>query len=105
EITQVEDLMTGVSAREGEHVVVTMDAAHTQRDTADYLKGTRGFDYVMTVKGNQPALLGSVVKKFSPLLRNDPDHAVEERDHSRVSHWETWISDSSGIDFPHARQV
>jgi hypothetical protein len=33
-------------------VVVTMDAAHTQRDTADYLKGTRGFDYVMTVKGN-----------------------------------------------------
>jgi predicted transposase YbfD/YdcC len=105
EITQVEDLMAGVPAREGEHVVVTMDAAHTQRDTADYLKKTRGFDYVMTVKGNQPTLLDSVVKKVSPLLRNDPDHAVEERGHGRVTYWETWISDSSGIDFPHARQV
>ena len=49
EITQVEALLDGVLARAGERVVVTMDAAHTQRDTAEYLKGKRGFDYVMTV--------------------------------------------------------
>jgi hypothetical protein len=48
EITQVKALLDGVPAVAGERVVVTVDAAHTQRDTADYLKGTRGFDYVMT---------------------------------------------------------
>jgi predicted transposase YbfD/YdcC len=105
EITQVKALLDGVPALAGERVVVTVDAAHTQRDTADYLKGTRGFDYVMTAKGNQPILLDSVVKKVSPLLRNNPDHAVDERGHGRVTYWDTWISDSSGIDFPHARQV
>ncbi|WP_285499343.1 ISAs1 family transposase, partial [Actinokineospora sp. NBRC 105648] len=60
EITQVRALLAGVPARGTERVVVTMDAAHTQRDTAEYLAGERGFDYVATCKGNQPALLKSV---------------------------------------------
>lgn len=55
EITQVEALLTQVPLQREQPVVVTMDAAHTQHDTAEYLKGTRGFDYVMTVKGNQCA--------------------------------------------------
>jgi DDE_Tnp_1-associated len=55
EITQVEALLEVVPVLEGEEVVVTTDAAHTQSDTAEYVKGTRGFDYVMTVKGNQCA--------------------------------------------------
>ncbi|WP_285510015.1 transposase, partial [Actinokineospora sp. NBRC 105648] len=45
EITQVRALLAGVPARGTERVVVTMDAAHTQRDTAEYLAGERGFDY------------------------------------------------------------
>ena len=55
EITQVGALLAGVPERVGKRVVVTMDAAHTQQDTAEYIARTRGFDYVMTVKGNQCA--------------------------------------------------
>jgi predicted transposase YbfD/YdcC len=105
EITQVEALLDGVLARAGERVVVTMDAAHTQRDTAEYLKGKRGFDYVMTVKGNQPKLLESVVGKCLPLVRQSPDHVVEERGHGRISRWSTWVTDAAGIDFPHVLQA
>jgi len=40
EITQVSNLLDTVELPEG-HGVVTLDAAHSQRDTADYIKGTR----------------------------------------------------------------
>ena len=105
EITQVKALLAGVSAQDGERVVVTMDAAHTQRDTADHIVGRRGFDYVMTVKGNQPTLLESVFRKCLPLMKETPGHVVEERGHGRMSQWATWITDATGIDFPHVRQV
>lgn len=105
EITQVEALLAGVSAREGERVVVTMDAAHTQRDTADHIVSTRGFDYVMTAKGNQPKLSESVFKKCLPLVKENPNHVVEERGHGRINRWSTWVTDAAGIDFPHVRQV
>lgn len=105
EITQVEALLTQVPAPRGEPVVVTMDAAHTQHDTAKYLKGTRGFDYVMTVKGNQPKLLDAVFTACLPLLRNTPNHTVEERARGLLKRWETWITDAAGIDFPHIKQI
>jgi predicted transposase YbfD/YdcC len=105
EITQVETLLSGVEGRAGQRVVVTMDAAHTQRETAGYLVAGRGFDYVMTVKGNQQKLLKSVFRKCLPLLKNNPDHDVEERGHGRINRWSTWITDARGIDFPGARQV
>jgi predicted transposase YbfD/YdcC len=105
EITQVAALLEAVPATSGEPVVVTMDAAHTQRDTAEYLKGQRGFDYVMNVKGNQPSLLDSVFKTVLPTLRGDPEHVVEERGHGRINQWKTWTVDAAGIDFPHIRQV
>jgi predicted transposase YbfD/YdcC len=105
EITQVEALLKGVPSRAGERVVVTMDAAHTQRDTAEHIVAGRGFDYVMTVKGNQPKLLDSVFRKCLPLVRENPGHVVEERGHGRINRWSTWITDAAGIDFPHVRQV
>jgi len=105
EITQVKNLLAGVPTRDGERVVVTMDAAHTQRDTAEYLTGERGFDYVTTCKGNQPTLLKSVYDKTVPLTKTPPDHLVKERGHGRISQWSTWITDAEGIDFPYARQI
>jgi hypothetical protein len=86
-------------------VVVTMDAAHTQRDTAGHIVGERGFDYVMTVKGNQPTLLESVFRKCLPLVKGQPDHEVEERGHGRINRWSTWITDADSVDFPHVRQA
>ncbi|MEC3982865.1 ISAs1 family transposase [Amycolatopsis sp. H20-H5] len=105
EITQVKELLDTLPVRDGERVVVTMDAAHTQRDTAEYIVAKRGFTYIMNVKGNQPTLLESVFRKCLPLLHAEPDHVVEERGHGRVNRWSTWITEATGIDFPHARTI
>jgi predicted transposase YbfD/YdcC len=105
EITQVKALLDPIEARDGQDVVVTMDAAHTQRDTASYLAETRGFDYIMNTKGNQPTLLQTVFKKASPLIKNTPDHIAKERAHGRINQWKTWTTDADGIDFPHAQQI
>jgi len=40
--------------------VVTVDAMHTQKATARYLRERCKADYVMTVKANQPRLLARV---------------------------------------------
>jgi len=105
EITQVKALLEVVPVLEGEEVAVTTDAAHTQSETAEYVKGTRGFDYFMTVKGNQPQLSAAVFEKCLPLLQHDPDHMVEERGRGLIKSWETWIADAAGIDWPHIEQV
>jgi predicted transposase YbfD/YdcC len=105
EITQVDTLLETIPAGADEPVVVTMDAAHTQRDTAEHLKGRRGFDYIMTIKGNQPSLLQSVFTTILPTLKNAPEHVVEERRRGRINQWETWTTDATGINFPHVRQL
>jgi predicted transposase YbfD/YdcC len=105
EITQVKALLDPVAARDGDRVVVTMDAAHTQRETASYLAETRGFDYIMNTKGNQSTLLKAVFDKASALVQNTADHIISERAHGRINQWETWITSAAGIDFPHAQQV
>jgi predicted transposase YbfD/YdcC len=105
EATQVEALLEAMPAGAEESVVVTMDAAHTQRDTAEYLKGRRGFDYVMNVKANRAPLLNSVFAAILPALKDAPGHVVEERRRGRINKWETWTADATGIDFPYIRQV
>jgi predicted transposase YbfD/YdcC len=105
EITQVEPLLEGVATEPGQPVVVTLDAAHTQRETAEYLKGKRGFDYIMNVKGNQPTLQREVLDKCKPMVAGQPGHVVEERAHGRISRWTTWTADAAGIDFPHITQI
>jgi hypothetical protein len=104
EITRVGRLLAGIPDG-SERVVVTMDAAHTQRETAEHVKGTRGFDYVMTAKANQPSLLDSVFRTVLPRLKDAPDHVARERGHGRINQWETWTADAGDIDFPHIRRV
>jgi predicted transposase YbfD/YdcC len=53
EIPAVRDLLKAFASLAG--AVVTIDALHTQHDTAQLVTG-RGADYVMTVKGNMPTL-------------------------------------------------
>lgn len=105
EITQVENLLDTLPVEPGQPVLVTMDAAHTQRDTAEYVAGKRGFDYIMTIKGNQPSLQKSVVDVVIPLLGQEPEHSVKERGRGRVKQWRTWTADSGQIDFPHIQRV
>jgi hypothetical protein len=85
EITQLDTVLAGVPVGTPERVIVTFDAAHTQRDTAEHLRGELGFDDVMTVKVNQPTLQGNVFTKCLPLLATAPGHVVEERAHGRIN--------------------
>ncbi|MDR1079172.1 MAG: ISAs1 family transposase, partial [Propionibacteriaceae bacterium] len=62
-------------------VVVTLDAMHTQDDTAQMIV-ERGGDYVLTVKGNQPKLRDEL--KALP-WRDVPSSTYTERGHGRVA--------------------
>ena len=56
EIPAVRDLLKAFASLAS--AVITIDAMHTQHDTAQVILG-RGADYVMTVKGNMPTLTSS----------------------------------------------
>jgi predicted transposase YbfD/YdcC len=105
EITQADALLDAAEIPERETVLVTLDAAHTQRDTAESVARKPGWDYLMTVKGNQPTLQRQVFGKILPLLREAPHHVVEERTRGRIKKWSCWTTGAEGIDFPHARQA
>jgi predicted transposase YbfD/YdcC len=105
EITQADALLNAAAIPEGEAVLVTLDAAHTQRETAEPVAGKPGWDYLMTVKGNQPALQRKVSGKILPLLREAPHDVVEERSRGRIKKWSCWVTGAEGIDFPHASQA
>jgi predicted transposase YbfD/YdcC len=59
EIPAVRDLLKAFTDLAG--AVITIDAMHTQDDTAQVITG-RGADYVMTVKGNMPTLYRQLKK-------------------------------------------
>lgn len=105
EITQADTLLDAVKIPERESVLVTLDAAHTQRETAEYVGGKPGWDFLMTVKGNQPSLQREVFDRILPLLREAPHHITEEHARGRIKKWSCWITGAEGIDFPHARQA
>jgi len=105
EITQADTLMDAAGIPGGESVLVTLDAAHTQRETAGYISGKPGWDYLMTVKGNQPSLQRAVFEKILPLLCEAPHHVTEEHSRGRIRRWSCWITGADGIDFPNARQA
>jgi predicted transposase YbfD/YdcC len=105
EITQAGTLLDAVKIPEGESALITLDAAHTQRETAEYVGGKPGWDFLMTVKGNQPSLHREVFDKILPLLTEAPHHVTEEYDRGRIKRRSCWITGAEGIDFPHARQA
>jgi predicted transposase YbfD/YdcC len=59
EIPAVRDLLKAFASLAS--AVITIDAMHTQSDTAQVILG-RGADYVMTVKGNMPTLYRQLKK-------------------------------------------
>lgn len=105
EITQADAILDTVEIPAGESALVTLDAAHTQRETAETIGGKPGWDYLMTVKGNQPSLQREVFDKILPLLRGTPHDVTEEHDRGRIKRRSCWITSAEGIDFPHARQA
>jgi DDE_Tnp_1-associated/Transposase DDE domain len=90
-------------------VVVTADALHTQRATAEHLVGDRGAHYVLTVKGNQPTLFAACQRALSgPASAFAPEHIGTDRGHGRTEQRTTRtapVTAKCAISFPHAAQV
>ena len=83
--------------------VITADALHTQRGTAEYI-ASRGAHYILTVKNNQRTLraqLKALPWKQVPVLATD-----RERGHGRTATRSLKATEIAvGIGFPHAVQV
>lgn len=105
EITQVKALARQADIRERESVLVTMDAAHCNKDTADFIGGKPDWDYLITVKTDKPALYLKVKEILTPLLGNDPDNVMTERGRGVIKTWSCWVAEAKGANFPHISQV
>jgi predicted transposase YbfD/YdcC len=107
ETTQVKALLDIVGL---ENAVVTADAAHAQRETAEYIAGKiedggRDADYAVTVKGNQPGLQRDIYDKVTADCGTEPGHIEIDYSHGRIVKRSIWVTDAEGIGFPHADQV
>jgi predicted transposase YbfD/YdcC len=107
ETTQVRELLTPVDLR---NAVVTADAAHAQRDTAEYIAGKkedggRNSDYFLFVKGNQPKLQKAVFDAIQAGGPREPDHTELDRSHGRIIRRSIWVAGAAGIDFPHVSRI
>jgi predicted transposase YbfD/YdcC len=101
EITEFAPLLDSVELT---GAVITADALHTQRAHADYLVLERGAHYLVTVKGNQPALHAQL--KALPWKQMPVVHTSTDRAHGRVEKRTIKVvTVSAGIVFPHARQA
>ena len=99
EIPATRDLLAMMDLKD---VVVTADALHTQYETARFIT-SRGGDYTLTVKRNQPSLYQALA--VLP-WQQVPGHTSSERSHGR-RHTRTIkaIECPAWIVFPGARQV
>lgn len=107
ETTQVKALLEPVDL---ENAVVTADAAHAQRETAEYIAGSkddgnRGSDYFLFVKGNQPKLQRAVFDAIQEDCPRDPDHMELDYGHGRIIRRSIWVTDAVGIDFPQVTRI
>jgi len=87
--------------------VVTVDALHTQAETARYLAEDKSAQYLMIIKGNQPSLLAAVA---GALAGPDADFAgatwtEEGKGHGRRERRSIRTASADGITWPHAAQV
>lgn len=105
EITQVPALLEAMPIPADMPALFTLDAAHTQKETAREIRKRPGWHYLLEVKGNQPKLQRTVFDKILPFFREAPHDIMEDRSRGHLKRWSCWITDADGIDFPEARQV
>ena len=102
ETTQVRALLDSVDL---ENAVVTADAAHAQRETAEYIAGERESDYFLFVKGNQPSLQQAIFDAIQHDGPREPDCTELEYSHGRIIRRSIWVTSADGADFPHADRI
>jgi predicted transposase YbfD/YdcC len=106
EVPEATGLLAGADVR---GAVVTLDALHTVRATADAVITDHDAAYLMIIKANQPNLLGAVAARFTKpnsYFRDAGQYFSQTtRGHGRVESREIRVASAEGIDFPHAAQV
>jgi len=107
ETTQVKELLGDVDLQDA---VVTADAAHAQRETAEYIAGRgedggRDADYFLFVKGNQPGVQRAAFDLIQAAGRKAPDHVELDYGHGRVIKRSLWVTDAGDLDFPQVTRV
>jgi predicted transposase YbfD/YdcC len=100
EIPMIVPLLDGLDL---DQAVVTADALHTQRATADYLHG-RGADFALPVKDNQPGLFDAL--DALPWHQAPVSHTATGRGHGRIETRTIQVLDAPGdLPFPHVSQA
>lgn len=84
--------------------VITMDALHTQRETARHLLEHRAH-YVFTVKANQPGLLEACHRRITVDGPTSGEHHERERTRGTLRERHLTTANAQGIDFPGAKQI
>lgn len=105
EISELTGLVAGLDLA---GTVVTVDALHTQRATAEHLVATKGADYLMTIKENQPTLLAAAARALSGPSAEFAEHTEPSQGHGRTEQRilrAAPVTTEAAIDFPHAAQV
>lgn len=87
--------------------VVTVDALHTQAETARYLVEDKQAHYLMIAKGNQPTLLVAAAQALAGPDAGfaDATWAEEGTGHGRRERRSIRTAPADGIAWPHAAQV
>lgn len=105
ETTQAGAPLDSLPIPEGDPAVFTLDAAHTQKETAEAIRKRPGWHYVMTVKGNQPTLQRAVFDAVLPFLKGKAHHIVEDRSRGQRKTWSCRTAGADGIEFPGAARA
>jgi predicted transposase YbfD/YdcC len=105
EITQVKALAKECGIRDGESVLATLDAAHANRETTEFIAGQQGWDYLITVKTDKVSLYRKASGAIIPVLSRTLHDIMTESARGCTKIWSCWTADASGINFPHLRQV
>ena len=105
EISELAPLVAGLDLT---GKVVTVDALHTQRATAEHIVGVKNADYLMTIKANQPRLLAAAQQALSGPAAEFAEYTEHDRGHGRTEERilrTAPVTADAPIDFPHAAQV
>jgi hypothetical protein len=107
ETTQVRELLEPADPA---GAVITADAAHAQRDTAEHIAGPgedggREPDYFLFIKGNQPGVQRAVFDLVQAAGKESPDHVELDYSHGRIIKRSLWVTDAGGLDFPRATRA
>lgn len=106
--SEISELAALVAELDLAGTVVTVDALHTQRATAEHLVSAKGADYLMTIKANQPRLLAAAQHALSGPAAGFAQYTEHARGHGRTEERilrTTPVTTTAPIDFPHAAQV